>query len=72
MKKEIIHVILTDIVLLVMTSFAFAFLINPLRNLGLPGFYNVLAVFIFIGVILKLIGRLLMKWANYLDDKRNR
>jgi uncharacterized membrane protein YhaH (DUF805 family) len=72
MKKEIVHVILTDIVLLVMTSFAFAFLIKPLRNLHLPGIYNVLAAFIFIGVILKLIGRLLMKWANYSDEKRKR
>jgi hypothetical protein len=48
MKKEIVHVILTDIVLLVMTSFAFAFLIKPLLNLHLPGIYNVLAAFIFI------------------------
>ena len=72
MKKEIVHVILTDIILLGMTCFAFVFLIKPLRNLGLPGIYNVLAAFIFIGVILKLIGRLLMKWANYSDEKRNR
>jgi uncharacterized membrane protein YhaH (DUF805 family) len=72
MKKEIVHVILTDIILLVLTCFAFVFLIKPLRNLDLPGIYNVLAVFIFIGVILKLIGRLLMKWANYSDEKRKR
>lgn len=72
MKKEIVHVILTDITLLAMTCFAFVFLITPLRNLGLPGIYNVLAMFIFIGVILKLIGRLFMKWADYSDEKRNR
>lgn len=72
MKKEIVHVILTDIILLFMTCLAFVFLIKPLLNLGLSSIYNVLAIFIFFGVILKLIGRLLMKWANYSDEKRKR
>lgn len=72
MKKEIFHVILTDIVLLVLTSLAFTFLIKPVQNLNLPDIYNFLAVLIFIGAVLKLFGRLLMKWANYSDEKRKR